>query len=258
MTALGTAAAEERQAHHLDTRWMLDESVHRQAERGVLRKTFRYALVLTVGVVALEGLFGVAGLPPGLTSVLGEGAAGVLTLLCCLPLVRRSRGWSDAVGLSTPRWSDVPLAARWFGAQIVGRIAVAVVALAALPSLRHGGRLSNLSGLTHQPALQVALLAVSAVLIAPLIEEVGFRGLWLRTMMPQVGFWPAAIASSLLFGVLHAHEGADPARAALIAGTTAVFGLLQAMLVRRTGRLAPAILVHTVVNAVALAVMLAG
>ena len=73
----------------------------------------------------------------------------------------------------------------------------------------------------------------------------------LRTVMRRHGFWPAAIASSLLFGLFHTYQLDTLAGAALLGVSTAIFGLGQCMLVRRHVRLTGAIGVHSLNNVVA-------
>jgi membrane protease YdiL (CAAX protease family) len=70
----------------------------------------------------------------------------------------------------------------------------------------------------------------------------------LRSFMRRWGFSVAAIISSLLFGLLHFEQAGGPAASVVLAATLALFGFLQALLVRRTARLAPAMLVHALNN----------
>lgn len=250
------AARDER----LDTRWLLDEAVAGQSRGGDLRHAAWYAVGLGVTVLLLELAFGLAvhaGMPRGDASLAGEVTIGIATYLCCRPLLRAAGDRWRGFGVAAPRWRDVALAARWFFAQMVVRCGVVIVAVAAIPALRHGQRVSNLNGLHNLSTAQVVLVAIGAVVVAPVVEEIAFRGLWLRALMPRMGFWPAALLSSLVFGLLHAHEGASVAVAVVLVAATGAFGVLQSMLVRRSGRLAPAMFVHAAVNALALAVTIA-
>lgn len=249
---------EEPAFGHLDTRWLLDESVQAQASRGALRHAGRYAVVLVVATVVLELAGGLTGreLPRGLDALAGESVVGVVIYFCCRPLVRRCGGWGDALGLDTPLLRDVAVAARWFIAQNVARWGIVIVAVAA-PALRHGHQLTNMHGLGRLSVVQADLLGVSAVVVAPVVEEVAFRGLWLRALMRRWRFWPAAVVSSVVFALLHAHEASTLLALPVLLASMTAFGVLQCMLVRRTGRLAPAILVHAIGNLIAIAVVLA-
>src|SRR5262249_20637650 len=83
-------------------------------------------------------------------------------------------------------------------------------------------------------ALWIAARVVGAVVIVPLVEELAFRGYLARRLTAadweSVGLraisWPALLASSVLFGLLHRD---------VIAGTIA--GALYALAARRRGQL---------------------
>jgi membrane protease YdiL (CAAX protease family) len=71
--------------------------------------------------------------------------------------------------------------------------------------------------------------------------------------MLRLGFWPAALVSSGVFGLLHAT--ALDASGALVVASITVLGLGLCLLARRTGRLGPSIGVHALHNAVAVLVV---
>ena len=74
----------------------------------------------------------------------------------------------------------------------------------------------------------------TAFVAVGLSEEFLFRGYMQYTLSRGLGFWPAAIALSLLFGAVHLRNpGEGPAGAASVAAT----GLVFAFALRRTGNL---------------------
>lgn len=74
----------------------------------------------------------------------------------------------------------------------------------------------------------------AAFILVGLSEEFLFRGYLQYTLAQGVGFWPAAVSLSLLFGAIHlANPGERLAGAAGVAAT----GLLFAFALRRTGNL---------------------
>jgi len=83
--------------------------------------------------------------------------------------------------------------------------------------------------------------------VAPIVEELVFRGLLYRAWERQWGWFPAAIASSLVFAYMHA----------AVYISQFIGGLLFVGLYRRTGSLRAAIAVHSIYN-VALWYPLAG
>jgi membrane protease YdiL (CAAX protease family) len=97
----------------------------------------------------------------------------------------------------------------------------------------------------------VPLTVFMIVVVAPLTEEMFFRGFLLHGLWSRVGFWPAALISGALFSVIHL-SGGNPGL--LIPFT--IIGVLLAWLVRRTGSLWTPIAVHAIFNGVSIAVTL--
>ncbi len=89
------------------------------------------------------------------------------------------------------------------------------------------------------PALCVAL-AVLAV-GAPIVEELFFRGVLLRSLLGRMATPLAILATALLFALAHFE-------AVQFAGLAA-FGVVLGVLAWRTGRLAPGIAAHAAFNA---------
>src|SRR4051812_6393190 len=96
----------------------------------------------------------------------------------------------------------------------------------------------------HGP-FAITLLVLLVVIGAPLVEELFFRGLLLRSVAHRFGPGWAIAASSLAFGLVHFELIQLPA---LIA-----FGVVLGLLAVRTGRLGPGIAAHMAFNAVTVA-----
>lgn len=97
-------------------------------------------------------------------------------------------------------------------------------------------------------AAQLALFALAIGLLAPLAEELFFRGMvfgWLR----RWGFWLAALVSAGLFGLAHGVNVVLPASFAL--------GLLNALAYERSGSIWPAIVSHVTFNGTSVLALLA-
>jgi membrane protease YdiL (CAAX protease family) len=93
---------------------------------------------------------------------------------------------------------------------------------------------------------QATLTIVALVVLAPLGEELLFRGLLLRALVRRLRFWPAAAISSLVFAAAHADAYLIWPRAIALVGT----GLALAWLYRWRGYWA-SVIAHATVNAVA-------
>jgi uncharacterized protein len=149
------------------------------------------------------------------------------------------------------RWIDVPLG---LGLGLVGQIALALVITVVYQALgidldRVGASAEELAGAAVDP-LGVVLLLLVAVVAAPVLEELFYRGLWLRAAERRFGTAGAVVLTSLVFGVVHL----QPYDFAALAG----FGLILGVLTVRTGRLGPAIWAHVAFNLTAVVNLLAG
>ncbi len=94
----------------------------------------------------------------------------------------------------------------------------------------------------------VVLLVVIVVIAAPIVEELFFRGLVLRSLERRFGTTWALWGSSALFAAAHLEPLQFPA--------LLVFGLVAGYLATRTGRLGPGICAHIAFNALAVASLL--
>jgi membrane protease YdiL (CAAX protease family) len=117
---------------------------------------------------------------------------------------------------------------------------------------------ASLDGSAAPPqAAHLVVLVIGAVAIAPLIEELYFRGLLQRSISGLVRGGRAAriivsvLASTALFVLLHLASAA-PANWGAVAITTGLSGLALGLLATTTRRLGSAIVAHAVFNALGL------
>jgi len=110
---------------------------------------------------------------------------------------------------------------------------------------------SNTEFLPTKPSAFTALAIFFLVAICtPIVEELFFRGLFLRSIGRRWNLAAGVIISSLVFGLFHA-QGDTWGQAAFIVGVTASYWAVFALLViRAKGRLGPSIVAHMCVNAV--------
>jgi len=95
--------------------------------------------------------------------------------------------------------------------------------------------------------LAFVVLLLSVCVGAPLVEELFFRGLLLRSLQRRVAAGLAVAASATAFGLSHASS--LPAEAViLVIVSLTVFGAILALLAIRTGRLGASIVTHAVFN----------
>jgi uncharacterized protein len=99
--------------------------------------------------------------------------------------------------------------------------------------LLHGFHLQGLA--IHGGTIVSALAAwTAAFILVGLAEEFAFRGYLQYTLTTGIGFWPAAILLSLLFGLAHA---GNPGESHFGLVSVVLFGLLFCLFLRRTGNL---------------------
>ncbi|MEY2425030.1 MAG: protease family protein [Actinomycetota bacterium] len=86
------------------------------------------------------------------------------------------------------------------------------------------------------------LLAVLLVVGAPLVEEIFYRGLLLRSLQRYCPPWLAIVVCGVVFGAAHFDLVTLPG--------LALFGIVLAYLAHRSGRLGPSIVAHAAFNLV--------
>jgi membrane protease YdiL (CAAX protease family) len=116
-----------------------------------------------------------------------------------------------------------------------------------LSPLLQPGQEQGLVPKTWQPAHAVAFAAnfVIVALLAPVVEEITFRGLGYKLLEP-FGRWTAIVLVGLLFGLAHGLVEALPILAA--------FGAGLAYIRMRTGSVYPGMIVHAAFNSLVLIV----
>ena len=92
-------------------------------------------------------------------------------------------------------------------------------------------------------ALAVTVLGLGAVLSAPVVEELFFRGFIYRAFRNSIPILPAVLVNGVLFGAVHAlsqHLAVLP--------ELAFIGCIACLLYERTGSLLPAIALHSYID----------
>jgi membrane protease YdiL (CAAX protease family) len=176
--------------------------------------------------------------------------------LAAFLLVARRREVGQ-LGLSTE-----PKDILYVGVGMLSQIVVALLLYPLVIRLFPDGRPpQEISGIITSPDTTTLLklsLFVAAVLLAPLFEELLFRGVLLRGLLRR-GRNLAIVASSLLFAAIHIPGLSTEqflASAVVVLPPLVLLGVALAMLTLRTGRIGPAIFLHSGWNLVAALVLL--
>lgn len=92
--------------------------------------------------------------------------------------------------------------------------------------------------------LDIMFLFIGIVLLAPLIEEVFFRGTLYSVLDEKLGTYPAVLGTAVLFSIMHF----DPLQALPLF----LMGLLMGWLRSRSGSIVPSLVLHSLNNLLAL------
>jgi uncharacterized protein len=85
--------------------------------------------------------------------------------------------------------------------------------------------------------------AIAVIVVAPVAEELLFRGFLFRVLRLRMGFWAAAVIDGALFGLVHG--------SLVILPILAVLGVALCWVYERTGSLFPCIAIHALNNTIA-------
>lgn len=125
---------------------------------------------------------------------------------------------------------------------------VASAAVSALVGLEDSTEAGNTQILTDaQGTAWIWFMVYAAVVLAPVAEELFFRGLALRAFEKRGGPVVAVIGSTLVFTLLH-YNGASAAATAVLFAAIAGVGTVLAIATIRIGRIWPAVFAHMLFN----------
>ena len=117
---------------------------------------------------------------------------------------------------------------------------------AILDPLLHPGREQGLTPKHWEGsnAVQYVANAVAIAVVAPIVEELTFRGLGFSLLIRRLSLWPTILTIGIAFGLYHGLVQALP--------ELAIFGCALAWLRSRTDSVFPGMLLHATFNSIAL------
>ena len=158
-------------------------------------------------------------------------------------LVWRNRTTMKDVGLQRlPTWSELGLAPAGFVAYFIVSAIVMYVVTQLVPAF-DSQQVQEIGFSQLSTRFEYMLAFLTLVVIAPVAEEVLFRGYLYGKLQKYVPWWGAAIVTSILFGLAHGQWN--------VAIDTFVLGMFLAMLRTVSGSLWPAIVLHMIKNGIA-------
>lgn len=207
-------------------------------------------VLLVFGETSEGGASGISELAQGIV------VDAVLVGTLWLWLRARHRGWRAALRLvpAAKVGREVVIgAALGVAVRIVAGIAAAIVI--AILAAATGEEVAVPEQVTSDlRGYQLVVFALFAVVVAPVTEEFLFRGVLFRSVRDRYGVWPGAIASALVFGVIHYVPGPWPDNLALQI-TMVVTGLGLAWVYEWRKTLLAPVVGHAAFNLIAVAVI---
>lgn len=186
-----------------------------------------FNMALDLGIASLPGLHPLMG-------ILLDSAARLLPALIALGLLfRRPSHVVCVLGLDRPV----------FPGTVLGIFSLLMLADMMLRVAIGSGSADPAGGLSMSEAgiWGLVFAVVSACLLAPLAEEILYRGILFRSFWNRLGVLPAALISSAIFAILHFYDGYG-----LL--SVGFFGLSCALLYASTGSLVSCIALHLLYN----------
>jgi membrane protease YdiL (CAAX protease family) len=173
-------------------------------------------------------------------------------------LYRWHPGWQARIGVIGGR-QGLRDAAAGFGA---GLLLYPLIALAiAIPLTYLFQSVSGSKATTpdqipqHLNTAQTVASVVLAVFVAPVVEELYFRGVVFRSLRDRHGFWIGAVVSGLVFGLVHYVPA--PWQDFMLLQSIMVFtGIALAWIYERRGNLVANIAAHMAFNTIGIALIL--
>jgi membrane protease YdiL (CAAX protease family) len=173
-------------------------------------------------------------------------------------LYRWHPGWRDRIGILTGG-RGVRDALIGFGG---GLLLYPLISLAiAVPLTYLFQRLSGSEATTpdqlpqHLNTVQSIASVVLAVLVAPVVEELYFRGVVFRSLRDRHGFWIGALVSGAIFGLVH-YVPAPWQDSVLLQSIMVFTGIALAWIYERRGNLVANVAAHTAFNTVGIVLIL--
>jgi hypothetical protein len=171
-----------------------------------------------------------------------QDVAFIATVLILARLGNRRARAAD-LGLTIPALRPT---LKWIGIAIVLYI-VFSAAFSAVVNPKEDNLFHSL-GIHRDAAGTVAALAVLVCVLAPIAEELLFRGFLFAALLGWRGPWVAAVVVGLLFGGIHAFG-----TPAILLVQLAVLGFLFCVVRWKTGSILPTVALHAINNSLAFA-----
>lgn len=218
-------------------------------------------LTVLLGALTAIGLMIVTTVPiavadPNLESIAAKGGAqlmvGVALVAAALIFVLADAGGNLMAALRRLGFRDLAWRLIGLGALAWVIYLICALLLAPLLSPEQDDVAKEISG-DSGDALAMIVTGVLIIVVAPISEEVFFRGFMFAGLRRSLPLWVAAVVSAGIWGSLHLSGGNLG-----VAIQLAVFGVILALLYERSGSLWATIFAHGLNNTIAFLYLLSG
>lgn len=157
--------------------------------------------------------------------------------------IRRPRPWH--FGLTRSKfWSTVG----WAALGAASFLVISIVYTKLVHPPEDAQKVTQDLGADNGLAAQFAAAAV-IVWLAPVAEEIFFRGFFYRSLRSRFAVWSAALIDGVVFGAIH-YAGTDTLK---VLPVLAVLGVMFCLVYEKTGSIYPVICLHALNNSLAFA-----
>ena len=207
-------------------------------------------LAAMFGVLVLVGtaaaILGADDESPGFVVIatLAQGIVFVGTAVWFASRVAKPKPWHFGLR-SAPFWPTLG----WAALGVVSFFLVSAIYAALVQPDAEQDVVEALGG--DQGTFGLVIAGLMVITVAPVVEEVFFRGFFYRALRSRFSIVLAALMDGLLFGLIHFNGGND---ALLILPPLALLGFIFCIVYEKTGSLYPVIGMHAFNNSLAFAV----
>lgn len=192
--------------------------------------------VLAVGLLIISGIDNTNGVFPGILQLILS--ATMLLAIYLIVSKKYKTSFLNAFGLSSSRMPK----------SLVQGIGVAFILVICTTLVSYGFSLLNhapeQSPYNQMPQEKLRIISLLAIFVAPVVEEIFFRGFMQPALIKSIGIFGGIFATALIFGLSHAQY--LDYNVALVAVT--VIGLVLGMTRYYTGSVMPGMVAHLLNN----------
>lgn len=180
--------------------------------------------------------------------------AEILAIFSTLQLVKKAKVSLGRIGLVWPRMRDIGWALISYGLYFLVYLAVVIVVSNFIPAVDIEQE-QQIGFEAAWASSELVMTFVALVIMVPLAEEIMFRGFLFSSLRAKYKFWPATIATGVLFGIAHLQFGSGAPLLWVAAIDTFILSCFLCYLKEKYNSIWPAVFLHAIKNSVAFLIL---